>query len=186
MKCSAMVRELSAVVMLSVGGAAVMIIAGAALSWSAAARLTIAAVFVSYGVLTLRRAPGRSGKTILGLALVATQGAGILGVVSPFSQALMGMGSVWAIRSLLLHRSVLTALCDAMLWLAAAAAGLFASLLGLGIVGMLWCVLLVQSLYVFLPRRWSEASGDSGSHTDPSTERFLRALRAAEEGLEGL
>ena len=160
-----------------------------ALGWIApgawALHLLIAAVALGYVVYLLMRSPGRVGRiSTLGLWAIATLAT--LSIEPSLAlHLLVQVGLVWLIRSLYFYSSVLAALADlglsglglsAALWAAERSGSLFLSL---------WCLLLVQALFVAIPPhlRRKRTQIQPQSETD---ERFERAHRTADNALRRL
>jgi len=147
-----------------------------------ALRLIIAGLALGYLLYLLGRSRERIGRvTTLVLWLAAT---GLLWVLSPpLSLYLLShLAMVSAARSLYFHQGPLAALAD----LALAGLGLIAALgayLHTGSLFLsLWCLFLVQALFVFVPSRTGVASKDRGDEE----EHFRRAHQAAEAAVQRL
>lgn len=170
------------------GVALLIALAGAlaysALDWGfageAALRLLASGLGLAYMLYLLGRSNERIGRvTTLALWLAAT---GLLWVLSlPLSLYLAAqLAMIWLTRSLYFHQRVTAALADL-------------GLIGLGLIGALgtflhtgslflslWCLFLVQALFVFIPSR-AQAAGEN-----PDDDRFRRAQQAASAAVQRL
>jgi hypothetical protein len=147
-----------------------------------ALRLTIAGLVLSYLLYLLGRSREHIGRvTMVVVSLAAT---GLLWVLSPPLPLylLAHLGMVSAARSLYFHQGPLAALADL-------------GLTGLGLIGALgaylhtgslflslWCLFLVQALFVFIPSR----TGATSKYRDDEEEHFRRAHQAAEAAVQRL
>ena len=150
-----------------------------------ALQVLTAAVALGYVLYLLARSPGRVGRTsTLGLWALTTLATLSL-EPSLGLHVLVQMGLIWLIRSLYFYSSVLAALADlglsglglsAALWAAERSGSLFLSL---------WCLLLVQALFVAIPShlRRNTKPIELSSEAD---ERFERAHRTADNALRRL
>lgn len=146
----------------------------------AGTRLLIGLLGLAYLIYLLHRSPQRAGRvTTLALWLVA---AGLLWFGwPPVSLYLLGhVGLLWLARSLHFHRGPLGALADLALTALALTAALGALLHTGSLFLALWCLFLVQALFVFVPDR-----GGSGIR-GPEEDRFERAHRSAEAAVRQL
>jgi len=147
-----------------------------------ALRLLVAGLGFGYLLYLLGRSRERVGRvTTLAIWLAA---ASLLWLLStPFSlYLLVHLAMVWVARSLYFHQGPLAALAD----LGLTGLGLIAALgtyLHTGSLFLtLWCLFLVQALFVFIPSR----AGVGSKNTGDEGERFRRAHQAAEAAVQRL
>ena len=149
---------------------------------AAALRLLVAGLGFGYLLYLLGSSRERVGRlTTLALWLTA---AGLLWLLSPplALYLLAHLAMIWVVRSLYFHQGLLAVLAD----LGLAGLGLIAALgayLHTGSLFLsLWCLFLVQALFVSIPSR-AEISDSDASVEE---ERFRRAHRAAEAAVHKL
>jgi len=147
-----------------------------------ALRLVVAGLGLGYLLYLLGRSHERIGRvTALALWLTA---AGLLWVLSPPLPLylLTHLAMLWLARSLYFHQSPLAALAD----LGLTGLGLIVSVgayLHTGSLFLsLWCLFLVQALFVFIPSRVRASNKNSGDEE----EHFRRAHEAAEAAVRRL
>jgi len=156
----------------------------AALAWSlppaTAARLTTLLVGFGYLAYLLRRSPERAGRVVaVGTWFAA---AGLLWLAWPPLPfyVLAHLGLLWLARSLYLHHGPLAALMDLGLTGLALIAGLGAWLHTGSVFLAVWCLFLVQALFVLIPSR----PGPRKAFEEE--DRFERAHRSAEAAVRKL
>ena len=168
-------------VAISVAGSVLYAMLDTVLSTAMAWRILITVTALTYVVYLLHRSNNAVGRvtTITGWALVAT----IAWLVMPLPQYLLThLGMVWLIRTLYYHGGPLTAAAD----LGIAALGLLAAVWAMGqtqsLFIALWCLLLIQALFVFIPQRLPRAE----TPQPPRKDDFDRAYRNAQRALRKL
>lgn len=145
-------------------------------------RLLIAGLGLGYLLYLLGRSRERIGRVTILAAWLGV--AGLLWVFSaPLSlYLLIHLGMIWVARSLYFHQGPLAAVAD----LGLAGIGLLAALgtyLHTGSLFLsLWCLFLVQALFVFIPARMGGRRVKGGDEDD----RFRRAHQAAEAAVQRL
>jgi hypothetical protein len=147
-----------------------------------ALRLVVAALGLGYLLYLLGRSRERIGRvTILALWLTV---AGLLWVLSvPLSlYLLVHLAMAWLARSLYFHQGPLSALADLGITGLSLVAALGAYLHTGSLFLSLWCLFLVQALFVFIPSR----AGATDRDTRDEAERFRRAHQAAEAAVQKL
>jgi hypothetical protein len=147
-----------------------------------ALRLLIAGLGLGYLLYLLGRSRERVGRlTTLAVWLAA---AGLLWVLpAPLPLYLLAhLAMLWLARSLYFHQGPLAGLADLGLTGSGVIAAVGAYLHTGSLFLSLWCLFLVQALFVFIPRR-TEAGGGKGTDEE---DRFRRAHRAAEAAVQRL
>ena len=145
------------------------------------ARVVVAGVGLAYLVYLLARSPGRAGRvSALGLWALAT-GACVVLEAPLTAVVLVQAGVVWLVRSLYFQASVLGALADGALVALGLAAALWAAIASASVFLTVWCALLVQALFVAVPRAARRGAPRSGAG-----ERFEQAARSAESAVRRL
>lgn len=145
-------------------------------------RLVVAGLGLGYLLYLLGRSRERIGRvTSLSLWLTTTV---LLWVLSPSLSLylLVHMAMIWVARSLYFHQGPLAALADLGLIGLGLLAALGAYLHTGSLFLSLWCLFLVQALFVFIPLRGGVASMDPGN----DEEHFRRAYRTAEAAVQRL
>lgn len=157
-----------------------------ALDWilpaQSALRLVATGLGAAYLIYLLGRSTERVGRvTVTSLWLAVS---GLLWLLSPtlsfFLAAHLAMG--WAVRSLYFHQGLLAALADLGLGVLALTASLGAYLHTGSLFLSLWCLFLVQSLFVFIPSRLPAGTDIHESEEDS----FRRAHQTAEAAVQRL
>jgi len=147
-----------------------------------ALRLVVAALGLGYLLYLLGRSRERIGRVVtLTLWLTAS---GLLWLLSPpLPLYLLGyLAMAWMVRSLYFHQGPLAALADLGLTGLGLIAALGAYLHTGSLFLSLWCLFLVQALFVFIPSRTEIGDKDSGDEE----EHFQRAHQAAEAAVQRL
>ena len=148
-------------------------------------RMLIAAIGFGYVVYLLVRSHERVGR-ITSLAAWSALAAAIW-VLDPTLPiyVVMHMGVTWLVRSLYFYSSIVSALIDlglnglsltAAVWAADHTGNVFLSI---------WCLFLVQALFVYIPTSMKRRSGESSPDLE-AEHRFERAHNAAESALRKL
>lgn len=157
-----------------------------ALAWilpaESASRLVATGVGAAYLIYLLVRSTERIGKvTIASLWLILS---GLLLLLSStllfLVAAHLAMG--WAVRSLYFHRDLLGTLGDLGLTCLALTAAIGTFLHTGSLLLSIWCLFLVQALFVFIPSR-TRARDDSH---DRDEDGFRRAHRTAQTAVQRL
>lgn len=147
-----------------------------------ALRLIVVVLGLGYMLYLIGRSHERVGRVIAVTLWLST--AGLLWVVSPplsFYLAIH-LAMLWMIRSLYFHQGLLAALADLGLTGLSLIAALGAYLNTGSLFLSLWCLFLVQALFVFIPSR----ANAPGTDTNDDEETFGRAHRAAERAVNRL
>lgn len=167
----------------SIVAAIVYTVAAPSLGNYAALRVIIGGLALGYVVYLLQRSPSRNGRLVgivawgLAAALLTYATHGLLGYAA--GHLLL----IWLVRSFNFYTSLLVAFADLGLSLMSLLAAVWASLNTGSVAAAIWCALLVQSLFVFLPRRGNRRSNPR----EPAFEdSFQCALRAAEDAVSKL
>jgi hypothetical protein len=177
-----LVRELAIALVVAFAAAAGLRAAELVFGTALALRLAIAGAGAAFAVALIAAVPGRAGRLVAPLALLALDAA-LLGVGAPIALWVAAQaGALWLLRCAYVHNSVFVSLADAglaVLALGAAAASLRHS----GSLFLaLWCFGLVQALHCLLPAPTAAlphpaaADGDRFDHAQRQAEAALRRL----------
>ncbi len=145
--------------------------------------VVVALAGLGYLLYLLRRGRARvGGVSMVALWLVIT---GFVAVLEPplAVQVLAQLVPAWLSRALWFHRGVLPALMDLGLVAAGLAAAAWAAHSTASLALAIWCLMLVQAAFVFIPGR--PARSGANRRTDPA-DPFQHAHRAAERALHRL
>ena len=148
-------------------------------------RLLIAGIGLAYVVYLLGRSPERVGRVTAAATWLLV--AGVLWFTHPplLLYVCMHLGAIWLIRSLYFYSSALSALADLGLnGLSLSAAVWAVTRTGSMLLGI-WCFLLVQALFVFIPKSINRKPGATQAGHE-SADRFQHAYRAAETAVRKL
>ncbi len=167
----------------ALGGGALFAALAPWLGAAPALRLLAAGLGLAYVLYLLGRGERRAGRpTTLALWAAAALLLWLLPLGLPL-YLLAHLGLVWLVRSLHFHAGPLAALADLALGGLALAAALWAAERTGSVALALWCLFLVQALFVAIPARPggapAAAAGDGG-------RRFERAERSAHAALRRL
>jgi hypothetical protein len=148
-------------------------------------RVLIAGISLAYVVYLLSRSPERVGRVTAAAAWLLV--AGVLWFTHPplLLYVCIHLGAIWLIRSLYFYSSALSALADLGLnGLSLSAAVWAVTRTGSVLLGI-WCFLLVQALFVFIPKSIHRKPGATQAGHE-SADRFQHAYRAAETAVRKL
>ncbi|MGD2084494.1 MAG: hypothetical protein PVF91_16140 [Chromatiales bacterium] len=148
-------------------------------------RAVVALLGLAYLLYLLARTRERVGRvtTFAAWSLVATL-AWMLDLPLGL-YVLVHLGAVWLVRSLYFHARPLAALADLGLTALAVAAAAWAADRTGSLFLTLWCLFLVQALFVAIPQRIAPRPGRARAD-DGAQEGFQRAHRAAESAVRRL
>jgi hypothetical protein len=150
---------------------------------TAALRVIIGGLALSYVLYLLRRSPSRNGR-LVGIVMWGFAAAILTYATNTLLAYTAGhLLLIWIVRSFNFYTSLLVAMLDLGLSVLSLLAAVWASLNTGSVAAAIWCTFLVQSLFVFLPR-----VGIRRSHpeTSPPEDSFQRALRVAEDAVSKL
>ena len=144
---------------------------------------TIACLGLGYIIYLLKRSDERIGllSTIVVWAVITA--ALFLFIPSPLLFLTTQLGFIWIIRSLYFYASVISALADLALVSFSLMATIWATYQTESLFLSIWCCLLVNSLFVFIPvdmKQRVDRSGPAAMQVD----RFQQAYQAAESALK--
>jgi len=147
--------------------------------------LVIAGVGLGYCLYLLARSPERAGRLVMvALWIAATLLAWGL-APGPWTQLMVQSGLVWLLRSLYHQPTPLAAVLDAGLIVIGLAAAVWAGLHTGSLLLALWCLFLVQALFVGIRDLVGVRAG-SRRGADGPPDPFDLARRAAEAALSRL
>jgi hypothetical protein len=148
-------------------------------------RVVIAGIGLGYVLYLFSRSRERTGRITALVAWAAV--AGLTWLMSPALPlyALVHLGLVWLIRSLYFYCSVLSALADLGLTGLSLAAAVWASIHTGSLFLAIWCLFLVQALFVAIPEGM-DRKGLQGARSNADEDRFQRAYRAAQAAVRKL
>ena len=144
---------------------------------------TIACLTLSYIIYLLKRSGERIGllSTVVIWAVITF--VLFLFIPSPLLFLTTQLGLIWIIRSLYFYASVISALADLALVSFSLMAAVWATYQTESLFLSIWCCLLVNSLFVFIPldmEQLLDKRGPAAMHVD----RFQQAYQAAESALK--
>ena len=147
-------------------------------------RLIIAGLSFSYLCYLLQRSEQKVGRItlVLGWCLLAV--TAWVFAPSLLTYAAIHLVIIWLVRSLYFYNSVLSALADLGLTGLALIVALWAWLTSGSLFLVVWCLFLVQALFVVIPRHFAQTAKSANSAVSLSPEdSFETAYRAAEQAL---
>jgi hypothetical protein len=144
--------------------------------------LTTAALGLGYLLYLVGRSGERAGRVLLVLAWLPVTGTALALVPGVWSQVLVQLGLVWVTRVWCFHATPGAALLDLGLVLSGAAAALWAGVHSGSLFLALWCLFLIQALFVAIPARPGHGA-DRTTTSDAPPDPFDLACRAAEGAL---
>jgi hypothetical protein len=167
---------------LSVIGAAGLLVLSLFIATEAAVRLVVAALGLVYVLYLMGRSRERIGRvTTLTLWIAAAAVAWLMGL--PFAAyVLVHVGLVWLVRSLYYYTGLLPALVDFGLAALGVIFGVWAAQRSGSAWLAFWCFFLVQAFHVLIPATVGERSERAAGCDD----RFWCAHRAAESAVRRL
>ena len=164
----------------SIGYSIISIFCSTADTW----RILIAVISFGYSIYLLGRSQQRTGRIIV-LTIWSLMSVALWLFETPFNHyALIHLVSIWLIRSLYFHASILYALLDLGLIALSAAIGFWALQHSGSLLLSLWCLFLVQALFVAIPG--SKKTARSDQSTSNNHAKFQQALRTAQSAMNNL
>jgi len=150
-----------------------------------AIRILLSVLAISYLLYLMKRSNERTGRiVIIALWLSVTLGCLLLGTSLTWF-ALFQVASIWIIRSLYFHTSILPALMDLALTGFGLVAAAWAILQTGSTMTAIWCFFLSQSLFVLIPGFCSRRDAQSCSNP-VEQDRFQSAHRVALDAVRKL
>ncbi|MCC6220346.1 MAG: hypothetical protein IT291_03795 [Deltaproteobacteria bacterium] len=153
-----------------------------------AMQLTLALIATGYLIYLFSKANLRAGKIFLPLLSFSVLIGALFFKLTFFSLLLIMAATIWLVRSVINYKSVISTIVDGALVCLGFGSALLATFFTGSLFVAVWSFLLLQALYVFIPRSFltkekhcSELS-DSSTHGDP----FAKSQHAAEEALRRL
>ena len=142
-------------------------------------RLVIAGVSLAYVLYLLARSQERVGRvTVITAWLVVTLISGVL-VASPLFYLAIQLCLIWLVRSLYFYSSVISALADLGMSVMSLAVAVWAWGHSQSLFLSIWCLFLVQALFVMIPRQLG-STAQQRRQDENTDDRFEYAHRAAE------
>lgn len=153
-------------------------------SFPANTALVSVMMLLSLGYLTylLARTPERVGRISAAAFSLVVLGIGMLLNLPIIELALVQLGLIWLIRSLFFYSSFLAVLVDLTLSGLSSITAIWAMSQSGSLLLTVWCLMLVQALFVFIPPSLARA-GCRTTQTAAASDSFLRAQRTAESAL---
>ena len=145
--------------------------------------ITIACLGLSYIIYLLKRSGERIGllSTVVIWAVITV--VLFIFIPSPLLFLTIQLGLIWIIRSLYYYASVISALADLALVSFSLMATIWATYQTESLFLSIWCCLLVNSLFVFIPVDMEQRVDRSGPAA-MQVDRFQQAYQAAESALK--
>lgn len=143
--------------------------------------ITMLALF--YLLYLLKRSRERTGRiTVFSCWLLLTVS---LWLIQPsFTAFILAQAAMlWLVRSLYYYASVLSAIADLVLTGLALATVVWGAANTGSLFFCIWCLFLIQALFVTIPPQWSRQAANKGNNTD---DRFEQAYRSAEAAIRKL
>ena len=142
--------------------------------------LTIATLSLGYVLYLLKKSRERIGlfSTVLIWAILTI--AMFWFIPSPLLFLTIQLGLIWLIRSLYFYASVISALADLLLMSFSLMAAVWAAYQTESLFLCIWCCLLVNALFVFIP---IDMSGRAAAPNPEHSDRFQQAYQIAESTL---
>lgn len=147
-------------------------------------RVLIAAISFSYSIYLLWRSQQRTGRIIVTLSWLLMSVAIWLIEPSLLHYALIHLASLWLIRSLYFHASILSTLLDFGLIALGVAVALWALIHSGSLLLSLWCFFLVQAVFVTIPGKIK--SVPTNQAVTNNNVKFQQAIRNAQSALNSL
>jgi hypothetical protein len=145
--------------------------------------ITIACLGLGYIIYLLKRSGERIGllsTIVIWAVMTATL---FIFNPSPLLFLTVQLGFIWIIRSLYFYASVISALADLALVSFSLMATIWATYQTDSLLLSIWCCLLVNSLFVFIPLDMEQRVDRSGSAA-MQVDRFQQAYQAAESAIK--
>lgn len=145
--------------------------------------LIIALLSLGYVVYLLNRSCERIGllTTVVTWSIITI--AAFIFIPSPLLFLTIQLGLIWIIRCLYYYASVLSALADLVLVSFSLMAAIWATDQTGSIFLSIWCCLLVNALFVFIPADMQQRSSRPAA-MPVETDRFQQAYQVAESALK--
>ncbi len=146
--------------------------------------LTIAVLSLAYLVYLCRYSEIRQGRIIIIAAGISINLAAWLFEFDLITQTGFNLSTIWLVRSLYFHSSLLAAFLDLLLVIMATGAGTWALLQTESLIAAAWCFFLCQSLFSAIPdsSRFANKIGPDRKDSD----RFQAAHRIAQDAVRKL
>jgi hypothetical protein len=155
------------------------------LSENTSARILVSVLALGYLVYLLKHSDERTGRVVMvALWLIATLTCTLLDS-SLISFLIVQAASIWIIRSLYFHTSVLPALLDLGLVAFGLVATAWAILQTGSAMTAIWCFFLTQSLFVLIPG-FADTNDKASSFIPVEADRFQSAHRVALDAVRKL
>lgn len=183
MKNPTLLANITVALLISLMSLGIQIILQTLFFTPAAVNITLALVALCYLGYLFNVSPARPGKVTLVLLSVLTTTT--LLMLGTETNLLIGVliGTLWLSRSLLFYHSVLASFADLALCLIGFTAAVGAFLLSASIAAGVWCFLLIQALFIFIPGR---KSTPEKYDTDLTCDPFNKAYQSAESAIRDL
>lgn len=169
----------------SVGGSVLYHLLTFVLPWDYGVRIIIAGLVLTYILYLLSRSSERTGRIVIMASWSIISVIAWTMTSSLLFYSVIHIGLIWLIRSLYFHSSLLSAVMDlglnglsllACMWALEQSNSVFLSI---------WCLFLVQALFVAIPFQTGAKSAENGTGHD-NEDRFQRAHRAAQAVLHNM
>jgi hypothetical protein len=176
-------QDLSAALVLSVAGAALLAAFAPWLGGGTALRAVIALLGLAYVLYVIGRSGERVGRitTIVGWCVIASI-AWLVGMPL-VAYVLLHIGLVWLVRSLYHYSGLLPALADLGVTFVGAAFAAWAAQRSGSAWLAFWCFFLAQAFHALIPATLAQRGSDDAAHAE---DAFGRAHRAAESAVRRL
>jgi hypothetical protein len=153
--------------------------------------LLLAILAGGYMAYILGNSTSRVGRATLGLVSLAVLFGACVWGASTWHMALLAVGLIWLLRSLLTYASLLPVILDGLLCVVSLGCALGVLISTGNTFLTVWSFLLPQALVAFIPRRCKRSEAwhtwvHPQAEAEASDDKFARAHGAAEEALRCL
>lgn len=145
--------------------------------------LIILLLSTAYLLFLLKQAQSRQGRVVIITIWIGLSLGGLLLGISLMAQILLQLLTIWLLRSLYFHASILAALLDLLLIILASGAAVWTVLQTGSWMAAVWSFFLCQSLFGFIPKF---SAGNKNHNSDRSNDHFEAAHRVAQEAVRKL
>ncbi len=185
MKAPGLLEGITVAIAASVGGGVLAALLPVVLSDYSGTRVLVSVLALGYLLYLLKRSNERTGRVVMIALWLVTNLVCMLLDISLVSFLLVQATSIWIVRSLYFHTSVLPALLDLGLVTFGLVGSAWAILQTGSVMTAIWCFFLTQSLFVMIPDFSSQS--DKASNFNPAeADRFQSAHRVALDAVRKL
>jgi hypothetical protein len=148
-------------------------------------RVLITLTGLSYGIYLLGRSPVRVGRVTAAASWILVTVLSWILAPSPLQYLAIHLAAIWLIRSLYFYASLFPALADLGLSAMGLSAALWAFFHTGSLFAAIWCLFLVQALFVFIPAH-AHRNAEASHPDQKDIDQFERAYGRAQSALHRL